>query len=414
MQPAPRSLTFQGAFPLPAEVTLPKQKPPAPPGERREDALQHPTRATLHLDRLAHNLRLLRELAGGRPVWPAVKANAYGHGALEVARELVAQGCDTLCVAHASEARELVESGVRARFLLMSAALPDACEAIVAHGFEPALCTRETALALARTAERAGRRVDVHVKVDTGMCRVGIRPEEVPAFLALLRELPALRVRGLMSHFPRADEADKRFSREQIAAFAKLRDAMQGSERLIHHMANSAALFDLPESRFDAVRIGIALYGLAPSAEIANPRVRELQPVLEWTTRITFLKEVAAGTGLSYGHAFVASRASLVATVPVGYGDGVRRNLSNQLEVLVGGVRCPQVGRITMDQMLVDVSALRGRVALGDPVVLLGRQGEQEIGADEWAHRLGTIAYEVATALAPRVPRVPVRGEPGA
>jgi alanine racemase len=226
----------------------------------------------------------------------------------------------------------------------------------------------------------------------------------------MCRGLPGLRVRGLMSHFPRADEADKRFAREQIAAFAALRSAARGASDLVFHMANSAAVFDLPDSHFDAVRAGVALYGLAPSAEIANPRVHELAPVLEWTTRITFLKEVAAGTGLSYGHAFATARPSLIATLPVGYGDGLRRNLSNQMEVLIGGVRCPQVGRITMDQTLVDVSALRGRVALGDPVVLLGRQGSQAIGAGEWAGRLGTIAYEIVTAVTPRVPRVPVRG----
>jgi alanine racemase len=371
--------------------------------------LRHPTRAAIHLDRLAHNLRLLRELAGGRPVWPAVKANAYGHGAVPVARELVAQGCDTLCVAHPSEALELAEAGVRARFLLLTAALPDASEAIAAHGFEPALCARETAQALALAAERAGRRLDVHVKVDTGMGRVGIRPEELPAFLAACRALPALRVRGLMSHFPRADEADKSFSREQIRSFAKLRDATLGTGIEVYHMANSAAVFDLPESHFDAVRPGLSLYGLAPSAATLNPRVRELEPVLEWSTRVSFLKEVPAGTGLSYGHAFVAAQASLVATLPVGYGDGLRRDLSNQMDVLVGGRRCPQVGRITMDQTLVDVSALRGRVALGDPVVLLGRQGEQAIGADEWARRLGTLSYEVLTAIAARVPRVATR-----
>jgi alanine racemase len=371
--------------------------------------LSHPTLASIHLDRLAGNLRLVRELAGGRPVWPAVKANAYGHGAVPIARELVALGCETLCVAHPSEALELAESGVRARFLLLTAALPDASEAIAAHGFEPAICTRETAEALSRAAERAARRVDVHVKVDTGMGRVGIRPDEVPGFLALCRGLPGLRVRGLMSHFPRADEADQRFSRQQIAAFAKLCHATRGAGELVYHMANSAAVFDLPDSHFDAVRPGIAVYGLAPSADTANPRVRELEPVLEWTTRITFLKEVAAGTGLSYGHAFVAARPSLIGTLPVGYGDGLRRNLSNRMEVLVGGVRCPQVGRITMDQTLVDVTELRGRVALGDPAVLLGRQGEQAIGADEWARRLGTNSYEVTTAVSARVPRVPVR-----
>ena len=175
-------------------------------------------------------------------------------------------------------------------------------------------------------------------------------------------------------------------------------------------MANSAAILDLPGARFDAVRPGIAMYGLPPSAQIASPQVQRLQPVLEWKTRITFLKEVPAGTGISYGHAFHTKRPSLIATLPVGYGDGLSRNLSNQLEVLAGGRRCPQVGRITMDQSLVDVTTLRGRVALGDEVVIIGRQGGEEITADELAGRLGTINYEVVTAISQRVPRIVVSG----
>lgn len=173
-------------------------------------------------------------------------------------------------------------------------------------------------------------------------------------------------------------------------------------------MANSAAIFDLPGAGFDAVRPGIAIYGLPPSREIVNPRVAELRPVLEWKTRITFLKEVAAGTGLSYGHRFHTQRASLIATLPVGYGDGLSRSLTNNLEVLVHGVRCPQVGCITMDQSLVDVTLLRGKVALGDEVVLIGRQGDEEVTADELAERLGTINYEIVTGIAQRVPRVEV------
>jgi alanine racemase len=175
-------------------------------------------------------------------------------------------------------------------------------------------------------------------------------------------------------------------------------------------MANSAAVYDLPESHFDAVRPGIALYGLRPSTQIANPRVRELEPVLEWKTRITFLKEVPAGVGLSYGHAFRTARRSLVATVPVGYADGFRRQLSNRVELLVRGVRCPQVGRITMDMSLVDVTALRGRVELGDEAVIIGRQGEGEITADELAAKLDTIHYEIVSAIAHRVPRLVVAG----
>lgn len=369
----------------------------------------HLTRAWIHLDRLSRNLRLLAEEAGGRPLWPVLKANAYGHGAALVARHLVETGHDTLCVAHADEALELLRAGVQARFVLLSPSLPEHSEVAVTHGFEPVVTTREAAESLAREGARAGRRVHVHVKVDTGMGRVGVAPGEAADFVSHCRALQGLHVRGLMSHFPRADEADKRFSLEQIAVFERVLEATRGRDGMLAHMANSAALLDLPGARFDAGRPGIAIYGLAPSRAIANPRVRELEPVLEWKTRITYLKEVPAGTGLSYGHAYRTERPALVATLPVGYGDGLSRGLSNRLEVLVRGRRCPQRGRITMDQTLVDVSALRGRVALGDEVVLIGRQGDAEIGADELADRLGTISYEIVTAIAARVPRLALR-----
>jgi alanine racemase len=173
-------------------------------------------------------------------------------------------------------------------------------------------------------------------------------------------------------------------------------------------MANSAAIFDLPGSYFDAVRPGIALYGLRPSAEIAHPRLQALKPVLDWKTRISFLKEVPAGTGLSYGHAFHTTVPSLIATVPLGYGDGLSRNLSNQLDVLVHGVRCRQVGRVTMDMSLIDVTALRGRVELGDEVVIIGSQGTETVTADELAVKRGTINYEIVTCISHRVPRVVV------
>jgi alanine racemase len=368
----------------------------------------HPTEVLVHLDRLTRNLRLLRELAGPAEVWPVLKANAYGHGATLLARHLVGLGCATLCVAHPAEGVELAEAGVRARVVLLSAGLPEASEVIAGHGFEPVICTREAAEALSAAAGRAGRAVAVHVNVDTGMGRIGIRPDEVRGFVEHCRALPGLRVRGLMSHFPRADEADKSYSRGQIEAFRHVREATGGLGIEVYHFANTAALLDLPEARFDAVRVGIGLYGLPPSAEIASPRVGALRPVLEWRTRVTFLKDVPAGTGLSYGHAFRTAAASLVATLPVGYGDGLSRRLSNALSVLVCGTRCPQVGRITMDQCLVDVSALRGRVALGDEAVLIGRQGAGEVRAEELAARLDTIVYEVVTAISPRVPRVAV------
>lgn len=369
------------------------------------------TRAYIHLDRLTHNLRLLQELAAERPLWPAVKANAYGHGMEIVARHLVGLGYDTLCVAHVSEAEVLMDAGVDARFLLFSATLPEHSEAIVRLGCEPAVCTPEFAEALARDAQRLGRTVMVHLMVDTGMGRIGIRPEDAPTFLERCAALPGVRVRGLMTHFPRADEADKTQSLLQIENFRRCIEATRRFGIEVRHMANSAAIFDLPDSYCDAVRPGIALYGLLPSEEIINPRVRELKPVLEWKTRISFLKEVPAGTGLSYGHTFHTTRPSLIATVPVGYGDGLSRRFSNNLELLVRGVRCPQVGRVTMDQSLVDVTALRGGVALGDEVVMIGHQGDTEITADELGEKLGTINYEIVTGIAERVPRVAIRGE---
>lgn len=368
---------------------------------------QHPARALIHLDHLSHNLRLLRELAPGRPLWPAIKANAYGHDAPLIARHLVAEGCETLCVAHVQEATALLEAGIRPRFVVLSTTLAGQSECIVEHDLEPAVCTGEVVEALAHAAAAAHKTVSVHVMVDTGMGRVGVRPEELADFLELCRR-PEIHIRGLMSHFPRAGEADQSFANEQLARFARVCDEAGSLGPMIRHMANSAAIFDLPDSHLDAVRPGIAIYGLAPSAEIANLRVRELRPVLEWQACITFLKEVPPGAGLSYGHTFRTTRSSLIATIPVGYGDGLSRRLSNDFDVLVGGVRCPQVGTITMDQTLVDVTQLRGRVGLGDAVVLLGRHGDETVTADEWAAKLGTINYEIVTAISKRIPRLAV------
>ena len=366
------------------------------------------TRAFIHTDRLAHNMRLLQELVGGIPLWPCIKANAYGHADEIIARELLRLGYDTFGVADVREAIALIEDGIEANFIVLSNPLPEHAEALVTYGCEPVVCTHETIAALAQAADKLGRRVAVHVNVDTGMGRIGIAPAEVGAFLDHCRSYPAIEIRGIMSHFARADEADKRDALEQLRRFEEVVEIARGYEIESRHMANSAAIFDIAGSSFDAARPGISIYGLAPSSEIANPRVRELQPILEWRTRITFLKEVPSGTGLSYGHDFHTTRPSLIATIPIGYGDGLSRRLSNDVDVLIGGVRCRQIGRITMDMSLVDVTPLRSRVNLGDEVVVIGRQGEETITADELAAKLETINYEVVTRIAERVPRVVV------
>lgn len=373
---------------------------------RKPDPAGRLTRVYIHMDRLAHNMRVLQETVGARPLWPCIKANAYGHGAEIIARELLKLGYHTLGVADVSEAVALIEAGVKAKFLVLSSTLPEHAEALVAHDCEPVVCTLGTLQALADQAKKLGRRVSVHIKVDTGMGRIGIQPQELSDFLEHCRALPTVKVCGIMSHFPRADETDKSYSLEQLGRFQQVVEQARGTAIEFRHMANSAAIFDIPESYFDAARPGIAIYGLLPSPTIVNPRVHELQPVLEWRTRITFLKEMPAGSGLSYGHTFHTDRSSLIATVPVGYGDGLSRRLSNDLDILVGGERCRQVGRITMDMSLVDVTPLRGRVNVGDEAVLIGRQGDEGITADELARRLDTINYEIVTCIAERVPRV--------
>jgi len=372
------------------------------------------TRAIIHLDHLTHNLQLLGQVAGGVPLWPVVKADAYGHGAHIVAPHLVGLGCRVLGVADVAEAQALIDQCVVATFITLSATLPEHAEALVALGCEPVVCTRGMVEALAREARRQGRQVVLHLKVDTGMGRVGIHPDQVPGFLEYVRSFPELRVRGLMSHIPRADESDKAHPLEQIERFRQVTEVAEGYGIQVRHLANSAAILDLPGARFDAVRPGIAIYGLRPSHEIANPRVEELKPVLEWQSRITFLKEVPAGTGLSYGHSYRTRQPSLIATLPIGYGDGLDRNLSNGFDILVGGRRCPQVGRVTMDMTLVDVTALRGQVELGDEAVIIGRQGREEITADELAQKLGTINYEIVTRIGRRVARLAVGAESAA
>jgi alanine racemase len=376
--------------------------------QKRDPHAWHQTKAFIRLDHLTHNLRLLQMQVGTVPLWPVLKANAYGHDARIVATHLVRRGYTTLCVADVDEAIALIKAGVHATFVVLSATLPHHSEALAACGCEPVVCTLEMVQALAQAAEKVGRRLSIHLKVDTGMGRIGIHPWEVSAFLERCRDFPTLRVRGLMSHFPRADEADKTYSIEQLARFCQISEATKSYGIEVRHMANSAAIFVLPGSYFDAVRPGIAIYGLRPSGEIVHPRVQALKPVLEWKTRISFLKEVPAGTGLSYGHTWHTTVPSLIATIPIGYGDGLSRNLSNQLEVLVQGVRCRQVGRITMDMSLIDVTALRGRVEPGDEVVIIGCQGTEEVTADELAAKLGTINYEIVTRISHRVPRMVV------
>ncbi|SHO43498.1 alanine racemase [Desulfopila aestuarii] len=366
----------------------------------------HLTQASINLDHLSHNMHLLQKLAGNRPLFPAIKANAYGHGSEIIARHLIQLGYTTLCTAHISEAAELAERGIQATFIILSPTLPENSDYIIHYGFQPVVCSLEQLRALAEVASGQEKQVTIHVKVDTGMGRMGLYPEHVPAFLDECSQHHNIIVQGICSHFPRADENDHTFSQNQIDVFARLKKDTARHNIPLYHFANSAALFALQDAHFDAIRPGISIYGLKPSADMQLPELEKLKPVLSLKSRITFLKDVPAGTGISYGHTYSTENLARIATIPVGYGDGISRQLSNRLEVLACGVRCRQVGRICMDQCMIDVTPLGNSVSLGDEVVIIGNQGSETITADELAAKQETINYEIVTAISQRVPRI--------
>ncbi len=360
----------------------------------------------IDLKNLSSNLQLLQQLAGKAKMFPAVKADAYGHGAYQVVKKCLEAGYETFCVAHLEEAMDLIQSGLKARFLIMTPFLPEYAGDIVHHSCHPVVCSLEQISQLSHAAKEQNKTVRIHLKVDTGMGRVGIHPHELPLYLDIIDNTPGVVIEGIMSHYARADEDDESYTLLQTERFRKIREASLSYGVQYFHIANSAALTQYPESRFNAVRPGVALYGLNPFGMKQHPALEKLKPALEWKTRIVFLKEVPEGAGLSYGHTFITPHRMLIATLPVGYGDGLRRILSNNMEVLINGQRCPQVGRICMDQTLIDVTKLGGRAKVGDEVTLIGRQGPVKITAEEMAQQAQTINYEIVTGITRRVPRI--------
>ncbi|MFT5701661.1 MAG: alanine racemase [Desulforhopalus sp.] len=366
----------------------------------------HLTRAIIHLDHLTHNMGVLQKQAGKRLLYPAIKANAYGHDAEIIAKHLIHLGYTTLCTAHISEAAELVELGVDATFIILSPTLAENSDYLLDYDFQPVVCSQVQLLALAQAARRRDKQITIHVKVDTGMGRMGVRPDQIRNFLDECKAQPEIIIGSICSHFPRADEDDLSFSKTQLNSFIALKKNTEDYNIPLYHIANSAALFALPEARLDAIRPGICIYGLKPSVSMVEPELNDLKPVMSLTSRITLIKEVAQGTGISYGHMHCTDKPSLIATIPMGYGDGLNRALSNRIEVLIGGERCRQVGRICMDQCMIDVTPLRGKVAMGDEVVIIGTQGSETITVDDVAKRQNTINYEIVTAISRRVPRI--------
>lgn len=364
------------------------------------------TWAEIDLEAIRHNIRAYqRHVGAGVRIIAVVKANAYGHGVVRVAQAALEAGAFMLAVHRLNEGIELRQAGIQAPILLMGYTPPEGAQAVAAWRLTPSLMTAEFARALSAQAGLAGWQAPVHVKIDTGMSRYGLMPDEALDFVRSLTALPNLRLEGMFTHFATADSLDQSWARRQLAVFNQVIGALSaaGIDIPLLHAANSAAAMRLPEAHFHAVRPGIAIYGLDPSSDW--PPVFEIKPALTLKSRVARVRELPIGAGVSYGRTFVTERLTTAALVPVGYGDGYHRVLSNKGVVLVGGRRAAVIGRVCMDQFVIDVSGFTG-VKQDDEVVLVGRQGEEHLRAEEVAQLAGTINYEVTTSLLPRVVRV--------
>ncbi|MGI8848016.1 MAG: alanine racemase [Candidatus Dormibacteria bacterium] len=349
---------------------------------------------------------LTRHVGSNVAVMAMVKANGYGHGAIAAGEAALAGGATWLGVSSAEEAIQLVDAGLQATVLTVGWTPPSQVEALVRRGvhltvYDPA-CLDD----IVATARAAGRPALLHIKLDSGMGRLGARREVVPALVeALRRGGDAVELRGLFTHFADADGADVDFTEVQHARFLEAATALRqvGSGALLH-CANSAATLRLPHMHHDIVRPGIAIYGYAPPA---CGGIVDLRPAMSLHCSVTLAKTVRAGDSVGYGRTWVAEHDTLVATLACGYADGIHRAQSNRGVALVGGVRVPFIGRVSMDQITLDISDVEG-VSIGDEAVLFGRQESAELGADEVAARIGTISYEILCAVSARVPRVVV------
>lgn len=363
-----------------------------------------PTELTVDLRAIAHNLEILRSRGSGRRIIAAVKADAYGHGLIPVA-QYIEPIVDGFGVATVDEGLRLRAAGISKLILKFSPALPDELPAAIASGLTLVVGHLDDIAGIANQAAAVGRGADVHLAVDTGMRRIGVLPEQVADALSRIQARPELRLQGVMTHFAVADVEDGReFTALQRERFAEARRVV-GDVPWVHS-GNSAGILNHDLGDDTAMRPGIAMYGCAPEQNRGEQDL--LEPVVRWTSRVTLVKDVAAGEGVSYGLTWAAERATRIATVAVGYGDGFSRRNSSRGRVLIGGTSYPVVGRVCMDQILVDVGP-GSTISPGDEVVLLGASGEERITVQEMADLMETIPYEVTCLITARVPRRYVR-----
>ncbi|MGQ9494056.1 MAG: alanine racemase [Anaerolineae bacterium] len=365
-----------------------------------------PNWAEVDLDAIVHNTRAIKQWIGEKvELMAVVKGDGYGHGAVMVARSALQNGATRLATARVDEAIQLRQAGIAAPIFVLGYVPMEEMEAVVKWGIEAPIMHWDIANALSHLSRQRGTITPVHVKVDTGMGRFGLMPDEVTGFVEQLLTLPGLRFEGLYTQFATADEKDKSYTYQQFTIYKQVLQSLadKGISVPIRHVANSPTTLDLPEAHLDMVRCGTVIYGLYPSREVDHSI--PLKPALSLKSRVARLQTLPAGWGVSYGRTYIPAKPIRAALIPLGFGDGFRRALSNIGHVLIRGKRAPVIGRICMDQCIVDVSGIP-QVERDDEVVLIGKQGEEEISADFIAETLHSIHYEVLTAIAARVPRV--------
>lgn len=364
-----------------------------------------PTVAVVDLGAIRFNLNQVIQKVKPAGVMAVVKANAYGHGMADVARTALDAGADYLAVALLEEGIELRETGINCPTLVFGGFFHDQAEFFVRYNLDATLYSLENAKALAKAVKLLGKPANVHIKIDTGMGRVGVPWEEAAPFVQKVLQIPEIRIMGVYTHFATSDEKDKSFAKLQLQRF---KVALKNIESLgfkipIRHAANSGAILDLPESYFDMVRPGIMLYGYYPSFDTTES-VR-LKPAMSFLSKVLHVKEVEEGTTVSYGRQYTAPQKTTIVTIPVGYADGYNRLLSNQGDVLINGRKYRVAGRVCMDQIMVDVGP-GGAAKVGDEVVLFGRTEKGEVPVYDICRKLNTIPYEVTCWVSKRVPRI--------
>ena len=371
--------------------------------------------AEISLAAIGQNLQAIRKIVRNRPVIAVVKADAYGHGAVEVSKRLLKEGISYLAVAYINEAVELRDAGITVPVIVLFDT--EDVKSIFDFNLMPVICDMDNALSLSKEAKKRNIPLKVHVKVDTGMGRMGLHGKHVIRDLIKISDMHGLEITGLLSHFSEADLSDRTYAKFQLERFNEIREAVYGklNRRIFSHIANSAAILSFQEAHLDAVRPGLMLYGYSPIKSMerrAKSRESEknksqdigLIPAMSIKTRILSIRNVPSGTPISYGRTFITKRPSRIGVIPLGYADGYNRLFSNNAEVLVNGKRVPVIGRVCMDLTMTDLTDVKG-VKEDDEVVIIGRQGNESITAEELAFRSNTISYEILTTLGGRSKR---------